>query len=163
MILGMSIGTFTLVHVIISLVGVGSGLVVAFAMLKSKRVPALTALFLVTTILTSITGYFFHPIIFDPAEIVGFISLAVLALALLALYGLHLKGVWRPVYVVSALVALYLNCFVTVVQSFGKIEVLRALAPTQKEPPFMVAQGILLLAFIVLGVFAVRRFRPSAG
>jgi len=151
------------VHVIISLIGVGSGLVVAFAMLKSKRIPALTALFLVTTILTSVTGYFFHPIIFDPAEIVGFISLAVLALALLALYGLHLKGLWRPVYVVSALIALYLNCFVTVVQSFGKIEVLRALAPTQKEPPFMVAQGILLLAFIVLGVFAVRRFRPSAG
>jgi len=163
MILGMSIGTFTLVHVIISLVGVGSGLVVAFAMLKSKRIPALTALFLVTTTLTSVTGYFFHPIIFDPAEIVGFISLAVLALALLALYGLHLKGLWRPVYVVSALIALYLNCFVTVIQSFGKIEVLRALAPTQKEPPFMVAQGILLLAFIVLGVFAVRRFRPSAG
>jgi len=162
MILGMSVGMFTLLHVIISLVGVGSGLVVAFAMLKSKRVPALTALFLVTTALTSVTGYFFHPIIFDPAEIVGFISLAVLALALLALYGLHLKGLWRPVYVVSALIALYFNCFVTVVQSFGKIEALRALAPTQKEPPFMAAQAILLLAFIVLGVFAVRRFRPSA-
>jgi hypothetical protein len=162
MILGMSIGTFTLLHVIISLVGVGSGLVVAFAMLKSKQVSALTALFLITTILTSVTGYFFHPIIFDPAEIVGFISLAVLALALLALYGLHLKGLWRPVYVVTALIALYLNCFVTVVQSFGKIEALRALAPTQKEPPFMVAQAVLLLAFIMLGVFAVRRFRPAA-
>jgi hypothetical protein len=160
MILGMSIATFTLVHVVLSLVGIFAGLVVVFGMLGSKKLDGWTALFLATTVLTSVTGFFFP---FDkilPSHIVGLISLVVLAIAILALYALHLAGPWRWIYVVSAMLALYLNVFVGVVQAFQKLPLLASLAPTQSEPPFLIAQAIVLVIFVGLGIAAVRSFHP---
>jgi hypothetical protein len=160
MILGMSTSTFTLVHVVLSLVGIFAGLVVVFGMFSSKKLDGWTALFLATTVLTSVTGFFFP---FDkilPSHIVGVISLVVLAIAILALYALHLAGPWRWIYVVSAVLALYLNVFVGVVQAFQKLPLLASLAPTQSEPPFLIAQAVVLVIFIVLGIVAVRSFHP---
>lgn len=162
MVLGMSLATFTLVHVVISLVGIVTGIVVLFGMFGSLRLPGWTAVFLATTVLTSVTGYFFPVDRILPSHIVGAISLVILAIALFALYSRHADGAWRWIYVVTATIALYLNAFVLVVQSFLKIAPLKALAPTQQEPPFAIAQGIVLLAFIVAGVFAVKRFHPGA-
>jgi hypothetical protein len=159
MILGMSLATFTQFHVIISLIAIVSGIVVVLGMLGANRMPGMTALFLITTVATSVTGFMF-PTPFDPADAIGIISLVFLALAILALYSYKLAGAWRGVYVVSAMVALYFNCFVLVVQSFMKISFIHALAPTQKEPPFAVAQGVLLILFIGLGVAAFKKFRP---
>jgi hypothetical protein len=161
MILGLSIGTFTIVHVIISLVAIVSGLVVFAGLFTSDSRPGWTALFLFTTVLTSATGFLFPFGGPTPAFITGIISLVTLAAALLALYAFGLMAAWRGVYVVTALFALYLNCFVLVVQSFQKIGILKALAPTQSEPPFLVAQGVLLLVFVVLGFLAMRRFHPN--
>jgi hypothetical protein len=161
MILGMSIATFTAVHVIISLVAIFAGLVVLAGMLQSRRLKGWTCVFLVTTILTSVTGFLFP---FDhllPSHIVGIISLVILAVALLALYVEKLTGSWRWIYVVAALLALYLNVFVLVVQGFLKVSALHALAPTQSEAPFKIAQLVVLAIFIVLGIGAVRRFRPA--
>ena len=160
MILGMSLATFTLVHVILSLIGIFTGLVVLIGMLNSNRLSGLTAVFLATTLLTSATGFLFP---FDkvlPSHIVGIISLVVLALAILALYVFRLAGSWRWIYVGSAVLSLYLNVFVAVVQAFLKVPFLNELAPTQKEPPFAIAQGVVLLAFVVLGILAVLWFRP---
>ena len=162
MILGLSVEAFTLLHVIISLVGIASGLVVLFAMIGGRRSDALTAVFLATTVATSVTGFFFHSKAIGPPHIVGVISLVVLALALLALYGRRLAGIWRPVYVVAAVLAFYLNCFVAVVQAFLKIPPLHALAPAGTEPPFAIAQGLVLLAFVGLGYLAVKRYHPAA-
>jgi hypothetical protein len=159
MILGMSLATFTQVHVIISLIAIISGIVVVLGMLGAKRLPGMTALFLVTSVATSVTGFMF-PTPFDAADVIGIISLVVLALACVALYTYELAAAWRGVYVVSAIVALYFNCFVLVVQSFMKIPFFHALAPTQKEPPFAVAQGVVLILFIGLGVAAFKKFRP---
>ena len=162
MILGMSTSTFTLVHVVLSLVGIVAGLIVVFGMFASKKLDGWTTLFLATTVLTSVTGFFFP---FDhilPSHIVGIISLVVLAIAILALYALHLAGPWRWIYVVSAMVALYLNVFVGVVQAFQKLPPLASLAPTQSEPPFLIAQSVVLVIFIVLGIVAVRSFHPPA-
>ena len=161
MILGMSVGAFTTLHVLISLVAIASGLIVLLAMIGNKRLDGLTAFFLVTTILTSVTGFFFHSKAIGPPHIVGVISLVVLAASLVALYVRKLAGVWRPVYVVTAVLALYLNCFVLVVQAFQKIAVLNAFAPTGSEPPFAAAQGVTLVLFVVLGFLAVRRYRPA--
>ena len=161
MILGLSVGAFTLLHVIISLVGIASGLVVLFAMIGGRRADALTAVFLATTVATSVTGFFFHSKAIGPPHIVGVISLVVLAVALLALYGRRLAGVWRPVYVVTAVLALYLNSFVAVVQAFLKIPALHALAPAGSEPPFAIAQVLVLLAFAGLGYLAVKRYQPA--
>ncbi len=160
MILGMSLSTFTLVHVLISLIGIASGIVVLFGMLRSKWMPGWTMLFLVTTVLTSATGFLFPFSKLLPSHIVGIISLVVLAIALLALYVFHLAGAWRWVYVVTAVTALWFNCFVGVVQAFQKVWILHPLAPTGSEPPFAIAQGVLLVVFLVLGFLAVRRFRP---
>jgi hypothetical protein len=162
MILGMSTATFTQLHVLLSLIGIFSGLVVVLAMLAAIRLPMLTAIFLVTTVATSVTGFMFHFASFGPPEIIGVISLVVLGLALLALYAYKLAGAWRWVYVAAAVLALYLNVFVAVVQTFQKVAYFHALAPTQTEPPFAVAQGVVLIAFIGLGIAAVRNFRPSA-
>src|SRR5882757_4802330 len=151
MILGMSVGAFTTLHVIISLVAIASGIVVLFAMIGNRRLDALTGFFLLTTILTSVTGFFFHSKAIGPPHIVGVISLIVLAISLLALYGRRLVGIWRPVYIVTAVIALYLNCFVGVVQAFQKVAFLYALAPNGSEPPFVAVQGATLLLFIVLG------------
>ena len=168
MILGMSLATFTQFHVIISLIAILSGIVVAFGMLGARLMPGTTSLFLITTVATSVTGLMFEtpadaPRVIgslDPAKIIGLISLIVLALAILALYVYKLAGAWRGTYVVSAMIALYFNCFVLVVQSFQKIAFFHALAPTQKEPPFAIAQGVLLILFIGLGVAAFKKFRP---
>jgi hypothetical protein len=159
MILGMSVGAFTTLHVIISLIAIASGLVVLFAMIGNRRLDALTGFFLASTVLTSVTGFCFHSKAIGPPHIVGVISLVVLAIALAALYGRKLSGVWRPVYVATAVIALYLNCFVGVVQAFDKIPVLHALAPTGKEPPFAVVQGLTLVLFVILGYLAVRKYR----
>jgi len=161
MILGMSTSTFTLVHVVLSLIGIVSGLVVLFGMLEARRLEGWTALFLATTVLTSATGF---PLPHDhllPSDIVGIISLVVLAAAILALYAFRLAGSWRWVYVVGAVLALYLNVFVLVAQAFQKLPFLHPLAPTQSEPPFVVAQLVVMAIFIVLGALAVRRFHPE--
>jgi hypothetical protein len=162
MILGMSIATFTAVHVVLSLIGIVTGLVAVWAMMRSRHLPVWALVFLLTTILTSVTGYFFPVDKVLPSHIVGAISLAVLLAAVIALYLFDAAGSWRWLYAVSAVVALYLNVFVLVVQAFLKIGALKALAPTQSEPPFAIAQGIVFAAFIAIGYLAVRRFRPES-
>ncbi len=160
MILGLSTSAFTAVHVIISLVGILAGLVVLAAMIGNRYQAGWTALFLVTTIATSVTGFMFHSAAFGPPHVVGVISLVALAIALVALYGQHLRGVWRTAYVVTAVFSLYLNAFVGVVQAFQKLPFLQPLAPTQSEPPFLVAQVVVLVLFVALGFVAWRRFHP---
>jgi hypothetical protein len=162
MILGMSTASFTILHVIISLIAIVSGIVVAAGMRRAQRLPRWTALFLATTIATSVSGFFFHSKGFGAPHAVGVISLVILAVALLALYAYHLAGAWRGVYVASALAALYFNVFVLVTQLFAKLPTLKALAPTGSEPPFAVAQLLVLVAFVVLGVSALKRFHPGA-
>jgi len=159
MILGMTLATYTLVHVVISLVGIASGLVVLFGLLGGKRLAGWTGLFLATTAVTSATGFGFPFDHFLPSHGVATISLVVLAVATAALYAFHLEGPWRRIYVIGAVVALYLNVFVAVVQSFEKVPALRVLAPTQSEPPFAIAQLVVLVLFVVAGVAAARRFR----
>jgi hypothetical protein len=161
MILGMSISTFTTVHVVISLVGIASGLIVLVGMFGANRLSGWTALFLAATILTSVTGFMFPISGFTPALAVGALSLVVLAAACLALYVCRLAGAWRWIYVVSATAALYLNVFVAIVQAFQKLPFLQPLAPTQSEPPFLAAQAAVLALFVVFGVLAVIRFRPA--
>ena len=153
--------TLTLIHVAISLGGILAGFVVAFGMLASKPCTGWTAVFLWTTLATTVTGFFFPFNGFTPAIAFGIISTPVLAAAFYALYGKKLAGAWRWIYVVSALLAFYLNFFVLIVQSFLKIPALHALAPTQQEPPFALTQGAALLFFIGLGVLAVRKFHPE--
>jgi hypothetical protein len=162
MVLGLSLSAFTTLHVIISLVGIVTGLAIVVGLLTAQRPGGITALFLLTTVLTSATGFLFPADQLLPSHIVGIISLVVLAIALLALYVFHLAGAWRWIYVVTALLALYFNCFVGVVQAFQKIAVLHTLAPNGNEPAFVVAQVVLLADFIVIGVIAVRRFRPAS-
>jgi hypothetical protein len=161
MILGMSLATFTLVHVGISLIGIVTGLVVLSGMLRSRGLPGWTAAFLLATVVTSVTGFFFTSERLLPSHIVGVISFVVLAVSLYALYVRRVAGAWRWIYVATALLALYLNVFVLVVQAFVKIAFLKALAPTQGEPPFAIAQGVVLPAFIALGILAVRAFHPE--
>ena len=160
MMLGMSLSTFTTVHVIISLIGIGSGFAVLLGMFSSKRLDGLTGLFLLTTVLTSVTGFGFPFEHLLPSHKVGIISLVMLAIAILARYSFHMVGKWRWIYVVTAVLALYLNVFVLVVQSFRRVPALHAMAPTQSEPPFAIAQGIVLVIFIVLTIFAAKRFHP---
>ena len=165
MILGMSLATFVQVHVVISLIGIVAGIIVMFGMLGSKRMPGLTALFLSTTILTSATGFLIPPLVtekFLPSHLFGFLSLGLLAVACFALYGKKLLGAWRWIYVLTALISLYLNVFVLVIQSFLKVPALHALAPSvpPAEPPFAIAQGIVLVFFVVAIIGAVRRYRP---
>ena len=159
MILGMTTSTFTLVHVFISLVGIGSGFVVVYGLLTGKPLDGWTATFLSTTILTSITGFLFPVAHILPSHIIGLISLLVLAVALLARYGRHMQRSWRSTYVVCTIVALYLNVFVTVVQSFLKIPPVHAVAPTQKEPPFLFTHLADMVIFVIIGILAVKKFR----
>ena len=161
MILRMSLSAFTLLHVAISLIGIATGLIVAAAMLRSKAPNGWTASFLATTVFTSATGFLFPVDKILPSHIVGAISLVVLAVAIAARYGFGMRGAWRHVYVLTATLALYLNVFVGVVQSFLKIPALRALAPKQTEPPFVVSQGVVLLLFVVLAIVAAVRFRSE--
>jgi hypothetical protein len=163
MILGMSLATFTQLHVALSLVGILTGLMVLAGLLRSRIGGGATATFLVTTILTSATGFLFPVKEILPSHVVGIISLVALAIALFALYIRRLAGSWRWIYVVTAVFSLYLNCFVGVVQAFLKQPFLKPLAPTQTEPPFVIAQAMVLLIFVVLGFLAVRAFHPAGG
>jgi hypothetical protein len=162
MILGMSTSTFTMLHVLISLIGIGSGIAVVFGILRAKRLDGITAIFLTTTVLTSLTGFAFPNEHVTPGIVIGILSLVLLAVAIVARYSLHLRGAWRATYVVTAAIALYFNVFVLVVQSFEKVPTLRALAPTQKEPPFAITQLLVLAIFVALTIAAVKRFRPQA-
>ena len=154
----MILGIITFVHVALSLIGILSGLVVAYGLLSAKRLDGWTGVFLVTTVLTSVTGFFFPFHKFLPSHAVGIISLLVLAICLYARYGRKMAGGWRRTYAITAMVALYLNVFVLVAQLFMKVPALQALAPTQSEPPFLVAQATVLLLFVVLSVLATIRF-----
>ncbi|MBP0112997.1 MULTISPECIES: hypothetical protein [Bradyrhizobium] len=167
MVLGLSLPAVTLVHVIISLIAIAAGLVVMFGLLGSKPMRGLTAIFLLFTILTSATGFLFPSRELLPSHIIGIISLVLLAIACVALYGMRLAGVWRPVYIVTAMISLYFNVFVLVIQSFLKVPALAALAPAVPPAPpsgpvFAVVQGIVLVFFVVLTIGAWRRFRPMA-
>ena len=165
MILGMSLATFVLVHVIVSLVAIVAGIVVMFGMLGSRRPGGLTAIFLLLTILTSATGFLIPPLVSEkllPSHMIGALSLVLLAIACIALYGMKLAGSWRWIYAVTALLALYFNVFVLVIQSFLKIPALTALAPGNPPagPVFAVIQGIVLVFFVLMIIGAWRRFRP---
>jgi hypothetical protein len=158
MILGMTISVF--VHVLLSLIGLVAGFVVLAGLLAAKREDGWTALFLVTTVLTSVTGFFLPAAHLLPSHIVGIISLVVLLVAIVTRYVTHLEGASRWLYAGSAVLALYLNFFVFIAQAFLKVPPLHALAPEGSEPPFVVAQVVALIAFIALGLGAVRKFRP---
>jgi len=159
MILGMSLALYTQIHVIISLIAIASGLLVAIGMIMARSSGPMTALFLATTVLTSVTGFFFPFHGVTPGIVVGILSLVVLLLAVIARYGKHLAGGWRGTYVFTAMFALYLNVFVLVAQCFEHIPSFHALAPTGTEPPFKIAQGIVLVVFVVLTIFANKKFR----
>jgi hypothetical protein len=153
--------TILWVHTAISLVALVAGFVVLYGLLTSKRLDGWTAFFLLTTVLTSVTGFGFQAD-FQASHVVGIISLIVLLMAVLARYVFRLDGRWRWVYVIAAVVALYFNVFVGVVQAFRHIPALTALAPTESESPFAIAQVLVLIIFAVLGAAAVIRFRPAA-
>ena len=165
MVLGMSLQAFTLVHVIISLIAIAAGLIVMFGLLSSNSMPGLTAIFLLFTILTNATGFLFPFKELLPSYIIAGISLVLLAIACIALYGMKLSGAWRPVYVVTAMISLYFNVFVLIIQSFLKIPALAALAPAVPPAPpsgpvFAAVQGIVLVFFVVVTIGAWRRFKP---
>ncbi len=160
MILGMT--TLTFVHVVISLIGIFSGFVVVFGLLAGKRLDGWTALFLATTVATSVTGFFFPFHGVTPGGVIGVISLIVLAVAIFARYTRHLAGGWRRTYVITAVLAQYLNFFVLIVQSFEKVPALKAMAPTQSAGPFKVAQLVALVVFLALGIAAAVKFRDEA-
>ena len=148
-------------HVAVSLIAIASGLVVLYGLVAAKPLSGWTVLFLVTTILTGVAGFPLAPFGLDPPRVVGIILLVLMAAAFVGLYVFHLAGAWRWIYVVAAVMSLYLNCFVGLIQAFQKLAFLHALAPTQSEPPFVIAQVALLVTFAVLGVLAVIRFRPG--
>jgi hypothetical protein len=157
----MILHIYTIVHTLISLAGILSGLVVMFGMLGGKRLDGWTKWFLITNVLTSLSGFFFPFHGFTPAYAVGAICLVVLGLAIFARYRRQLAGPWRWLYVVGAMIALYLNVFVGVVQAFLKIPALHAIAPTQTEPPFQITQLVTLALFVLLTIIAAIRFRPE--
>ena len=161
MILGMSTSAFTLLHVVISLIAIATGFVVVARMFRSNVAAGWTGIFLATTILTSVTGFLFPADTVLPSHIVGGISLVVLTIATAALYAFRLMGSWRWISAASAMFALYLNVFVLVAQAFLKGGFLKALAPKGSEPPFLVAQGVVLIVFILLGIKAVKSFHPD--
>ncbi len=158
MIFGLS--TFTAVHVVITLVAIASGLLVLSGLLGNRRMDGMTAVYLVFTALTSITGFLFPFHGITPAVTLGIISCAVLVPTLAARYAFALRGAWRWIYAIGAVALLYFNAFVLVVQLFLKVPALHALAPNGSEPPFAAAQGVVLLFFVATGLLAVRRFRP---
>ncbi|MCR6735906.1 MAG: hypothetical protein NVV83_18290 [Afipia sp.] len=161
MILGMSLAGFTVFHLIISMIAIALGFIVAGGILASNRLPGWTAWFLVLTVLTSATGFLFPFTKILPSHVVAIISLVLLAIAVYALYGKALAGIWRTVYVVTAMLALWFNVFVLIAQSFQKVALLNVYAPTGSEPPFAITQGIVLLFFIFLIVLGIRRFKTA--
>ena len=160
MVFGISLSAYTTIHVIISLIAIATGFMAVFQMIANKPLGIWNTIFLWTTIATSVTGFGFPITGITPGIVVGIISLVILAVALLALYSQHLAGPWRWIYVITAIVALWFNVFVLIVQAFQKIPSLKTLAPTQSEPPFQIAQAILLIAFVWFGWRAVKRFHP---
>jgi hypothetical protein len=162
MILGLPLYEFTLLHVAISLIGIVTGILVVPRMLRSEPPGWLTHVFLATTVLTSVTGFLFPTPGFTPAKAFGVLSLLLLAASLTGLYVFRLAGAWRWIYASTALAALYLNCFVLVVQAFQKVPGIAELAPTQSEPPFQIAQGVLLVASVFIGYRVLKRFHPPA-
>ena len=156
MVLGLSLPTFALLHVLLSLVGIFAGLVVMGGLISGRLIRGWTGIFLVTTILTNATGFLFPFPKLLPSHILGGLSLLILPFALYALYGKHLEGGWRRVFVIASAVTLYFNVFVLVVQLFAKFPLLIATAPTQKEPPFAATQLVVLVIMVVLGRAAVR-------
>ena len=162
MIIGLSVATFPLVHVAITLIAILSGLAVLFGLLRSRRMDGLTDIFLIFTVLTDVTGFMFPFHGLTPAFNLGIISSVVLIPTLVARYAFAMTGWWRGTYVIGAVLSLYFNCFVLVVQAFQKVPALHALAPKGNEPPFAIAQGLGLLFFIVTGFLASRRFRLTA-
>jgi hypothetical protein len=163
MMLGLSLDTFTLLHTIIGLIGIVSGAAVVVAMLGARTAEGLNVLFLLSTVLTSVTGFMFPFNGVLDSHVVGAVSLAVLAVALLARYGFRLRAAWRWIYVVTALLALYLNVFVGVVQAFQKVAVLNRLAPARSDPAFIAVQVAVAAIFLWLGALALRRFHPARG
>lgn len=161
MVLGLSLAGFTVLHLVISMIAIALGFVVAGGILASSRLPAWTAWFLVLTILTSATGFLFPFTKILPSHIVAIISLVLLAVAVYALYGKGLAGIWRTIYVVTAMLALWFNVFVLIAQSFQKVALLNVYAPTGAEPPFAITQGVVLLFFIFLIVLGIRRFKTA--
>jgi len=159
--MNLDFSTFTWVHVIISLIGIATGFVVMKGMLASQRLDDWTAVFLAMTALTSLTGFGFPFEKLLPSHIVGIISLVVLLIAILARYAFGMSGGWRPAYVVTALVAQWLNVFVLIAQLFMKVNALHALAPKGSEPPFLIAQTVVMVLFIIVGIAALRQFRPA--
>jgi hypothetical protein len=157
----MLLKIFTDAHVLISLVGIFSGFVVLYGFMTANHFDGWTSLFLCTTVLTSVTGFMFPYEGFKPSYVVGTVSLVVLAIAIFSRYRRHMEGGWRTGYVVTSMMALYLNCFVLVVQLFRRVAPLKTLAPTQTEPPFKIAQLVLLLLFVALTVLAVKNFRHA--
>lgn len=155
------LAVFTFVHVLLSLVGIGSGFIVVFGLLKGRRLDGWTALFLTTTVATSVTGFLFPFHHFMPSHALGIISLLILAVAIPARYVFRLAGPWRKTYVISAVAALYFNVFVAIVQAFRKIPALNAVAPTQSEAPFVVVQLMVMALFIALGILAAIKFRSE--
>jgi hypothetical protein len=163
MTLGLSLQAVTILHVVISLIGIVSGLVVLAGLFKSQSMPGMTALFLLSTILTNATGFMFPFEKLLPSHIIAILSLVLLAIACLALYGMKASGAWRSIYVITAITSLYLNVFVLVIQSFLKIGPLHELAPSvpPSEPPFAVTQGVVLVLFDIAIFASLRRFRPA--
>jgi hypothetical protein len=152
---------FTVFHVAISLAAIASGFIILFGMIANRRLEGWTAFFLATTVLTSVTGFGFPINGMTPGIVFGIISLVVLAAVIYARYPRQLAGNWRRVYVIGAVFAFYLNYVVLIVQSFQKVTALHALAPNQNEPPFLAVQVLSMVAFIVLGTLAVKRFRTE--
>jgi len=150
---------YTLIHTLISLVGIFTGFVVLFGLLAGKRLDGWTKWFLITTVATTVTGFFFPFHGFTPAINLGIISAVVLAITIYARYPKHLAGAWRWIYVIGALLALYLNVFVGIVQIFQKLPALHAIAPAQTEPPFAITQLVTLATFVLLIVIGIIRFR----
>lgn len=159
MILGMSVAAFTAFHTAISLIAIALGIPLLIAMFRSRFPAIINGAFLAFTIATSVTGFFFPIVAVGPPHIVGVVSLIVLAAALYAFYAKHLSGMYRGLYIGTAIFALYLNVFVLVAQIFDKIPFAQALAPTASEPPFLVAQAVTLAVFVTLGVLALRKPR----
>jgi hypothetical protein len=159
MILGMSLSTYTILHVLISLIAIGTGFIVLYGLINGRLLGPWNAVFLVTTILTSLTGFAFPNTKVTPGIVLGVLSLIVLAIALVALYVFHLRGGWRRTYAITAMIALYFNVFVLIAQTFEHVPAFHALAPTGTETPFKVAQLLLLVLFAVLISVAAKKFR----
>jgi hypothetical protein len=162
MIWGMTTETFTLVHVLLSLIGIGAGLIAAIVFLSGRRLPVLTAIFLAATTATSVTGFGFPFDRLMPSHTVAIVSLAILAVAIAARYWFRLTGRWRPIFLVCCAAALYLNVFVGVTQAFLKVPALHAMAPQRTEAPFLMVQVMVLLVSIGLTLVAARQFRGEA-